>query len=230
MGDDGKKVGLSAAVKSVSNGIEPPEPVKVQLPLPVIGALEPLGAQSEHAGLQPGPGDGGVSEAGAQSEGEVDARRGPGRPPGATNRRTQDWVDYILARYRSPLIVLAEMFSRPVGQLAKELDCTRAEALRYQIAAAKELAPYVHAKMPVAVQIDGKGVVQLVIETVGEVAKPITGEDDGSVHLDAEVIDVEMIDAGRTDTKATDAEMVDANGIDAEGTDAEMVEESSEKS
>lgn len=44
-----------------------------------------------------------------------------GRPKGAKNRSTEQWRDYILARYRSPLVALAEMWSRTPAQLAADL-------------------------------------------------------------------------------------------------------------
>ncbi|KKL91822.1 hypothetical protein LCGC14_1890840 [marine sediment metagenome] len=104
-----------------------------------------------------------IGEAQAVAESQPQGR-GPGRPPGARNRRTDEWVDYLLARYRSPLIVLAEMYSRSVGELVKEVGCTKLEAIKLQIFAAEKLAPFVHQKQPLAIQVDAHGVVRLVIE------------------------------------------------------------------
>ena len=80
---------------------------------------------------------------------------GKGRPKGAINRATADWRDFILSRYRSPLVVLAETYSRPVHDLAAELGCSKLEAMQLQQRAAVELAPYVHGKMPVDISISG---------------------------------------------------------------------------
>ena len=80
------------------------------------------------------------------------------------NYPTEESVDDVLSRYASPLVRLAEICSRPVEQLAAELGCTRSQALRLQITAAKELAPYLHQKQPVADRAESKGVVHLVIE------------------------------------------------------------------
>lgn len=109
---------------------------------------------------------------------EAAQRHGPGRPAGSRNRRTDEWMEFILARYRSPLVFLAEAYTRPVAQLASELACTREEAFKLQVTAARELAPYLHQKQPVAVNVSGSGVVSLVIEApeLGAV-QPRKGDD-----------------------------------------------------
>lgn len=81
-----------------------------------------------------------------------------GRPPGARNKRTEEWVEFLSANYRSPLIMLAETVNRPVEVLAKHLGCSKAKAFEIQLAAAKELAPYMHQKLPQAVDLNGDGV------------------------------------------------------------------------
>lgn len=82
-------------------------------------------------------------------------RVGPGRPAGSINKRTAEMRDYILSRYTSPLIALAETYSRPVADLATELGCSKLEAFRLQQASAAELAPFLHGKMPVEVAFTG---------------------------------------------------------------------------
>ena len=76
-----------------------------------------------------------------------------GRPAGARNRRTQEWVDFILGQYRSPLVVLAETYSRPVAELAAELGCDKLEAFKAQQAAAVALAPYLHQRQAQMVEL-----------------------------------------------------------------------------
>jgi hypothetical protein len=104
----------------------------------------------------------------ANVESEAPRVRGAGRPPGALNKRTSDWTDHILANYQSPLVFLAKTFSRPVELLAAELGASKADAFALQIDAAKNLAPYVHQKQPLAVNVDSRGVIQLILETPGE--------------------------------------------------------------
>lgn len=114
------------------------------------------------------------------------ARRGPGRPQGARNKRTADFADFILCQYRSPLVVMAETYSRSVGELSAELGCTKQEAFSMQLQAARELAPYLHQKQPVAVNVDSSGVIQLVIESAIP-AGSVPGETvDGVITIEAQ--------------------------------------------
>lgn len=78
-----------------------------------------------------------------------------GRPKGAPNKRTAAMVAYLTSRYAHPLEVLAQVISRPVADLAKEIGATRADAFAFQIQAAKELAPYVSQKLPTLVDFKG---------------------------------------------------------------------------
>jgi hypothetical protein len=67
------------------------------------------------------------------------SRAGRGRPPGARNRTTREWCEYILGKYNSPLEVLAQMARAPTDQLARELNCTKFEAYREKRHAAESL-------------------------------------------------------------------------------------------
>jgi hypothetical protein len=110
------------------------------------------------------------------------ARSGPkgGRPKGARNRTTTEMIDYLRSRYPSPLIGLAEMWSRPPSELAKELGLYRyvqvgfgddgkvekvldvAEAARLQMKARETALPYWEKKQPIALEpvggADGLGI------------------------------------------------------------------------
>ena len=98
--------------------------------------------------------------------------RGPGRPPGAKNRSTEEWREYLLSRYQSPLIGLLEIASRSPVELAKELGLYRRvkvgengeletkvldihAAFAHQRAAMEAALPYLHQKQPLAIQGDG---------------------------------------------------------------------------
>lgn len=90
--------------------------------------------------------------------------RGLGRQAGQVNRRTALWTQHILAHHQSPLVLLAETYSRPVKDLAFELGCTLLEAFELQQRAAVELAPYLHGKQAVAIDLTTRGLVHLTIE------------------------------------------------------------------
>ncbi len=175
---EASKSGIKTAVETIAAGEPPLEPV-TQLPLPIAGDLR----------------DDEAMTAAAEA-----VRRGPGRPPGARNRSTEEWRNYLLQRYRSPLIALAELYSRDVRQLARELGNEHptfdqlVKLLQVQVEAATDLMPYLHSKQPLAVQVDAKGVVQLVIEASPEAAAllaPARRNGDGSVLIEGEVLDVE---------------------------------------
>ena len=94
----------------------------------------------------------------------AEEKRGPGRPKGSLNRSTNEWIDFLAARYRSPLQFLAESYNRPTEQLAEELQCKAKDAYALQMKAAEALAPYWHQKQPQAIQLDeNSGMVALVI-------------------------------------------------------------------
>ena len=131
MSDDAKE-GLQAAVEAIDQG-EPPAASEEQIEIFPPIALKPAAAPGEAPAID----------------------RGPGRPKGARNKRTEQWVEYIEGRYRSPLIFLAETYSRTVEELAAELCCKREDAFKLQLQAAKELAPYLHQKLPIAVDVKG---------------------------------------------------------------------------
>lgn len=102
-----------------------------------------------------------------------------GRPAGARNKSTEEWVRYFLSRYRSPMTALAEIYSRPLDELVAHLQAIAdkhsvvkagagegvavgvarihpLEVAKMQIAAAAALLPYVHKKQPMDVTVDNR--------------------------------------------------------------------------
>jgi len=123
-------------------------------------------------------------------------KRGPGRPKGSKNKRTEDWTEYLLNNYRSPLIMFAETYSRPTAGLALELHCTLEEAYKIQMDAAKQLVPYVHQKLPQAIEIDtDKGLVSLTL-VVGSAYAELQSKAKVEI-IDAETI--EIVDPEKTE-------------------------------
>lgn len=114
------------------------------------GEAAPVEAQATQLALYPAAQ---LGELPAEKVARTEALRGPGRPKGAINRKTTDWAKFILGRYRSPLEFMAELYSRRTIDLAAEIGCKPAEALVAQVRAAEGLAPYLHGKMPVQVEV-----------------------------------------------------------------------------
>lgn len=93
---------------------------------------------------------------GAEIEAEPDGaiRRGPGRPPGARNRSTEELLEAFGRQYRHPLFVLGAIWSRTVDVLSRELGCSKLEAFTLQQRAAEAALPYTTKRMPQALEID----------------------------------------------------------------------------
>jgi len=131
------------------------------------GASQPQGSLF---GADPAEPDG----AGALPEMEA-APRGRGRPAGSRNRSTEEWSRFILTRYRSPLLGLAELAQATPKDLQTDLGgapvkdapggCTLVEAVRLIMAAQQALAPYLHQKQPLAIDAGGVGMMQVIIQT-----------------------------------------------------------------
>ena len=169
---DPKEAGIAGVIRQrhdeLKKALKAGEALPAQLPLLPVSESEAVDGAD---GTDPAEGQG---------------RRGPGRPAGSRNRRTQDWVDYILAKYPSPLEALASCYARSVDVLMAELKCSRLDAYKIQQAAAANLAPYIHQKQPMAMQIEGKGMVQLIIQGVDDDAD-LAGLDDESVVIEGTI-------------------------------------------
>lgn len=83
----------------------------------------------------------------------VGQARSVGRPRGAMNRRSAEFRRWYLEKFPHPLEAMGQALARPVDVLAAELGCSRLEAFQTQMQAARELAPYLEGKMPVAVDV-----------------------------------------------------------------------------
>lgn len=112
--------------------------------------------------------------------------RGPGRPPGARNRSTEAWRAYLLQRFGSPLEALLQVATAKTSELARDMGLKPGDAFRIQVDALEAALPYVHQKLPQAVEVHGEGaVLNLVVsqEVYNQVARP----EDGAVRLEGTI-------------------------------------------
>ena len=128
--------------------------------------------------IRPGAGAGGVARI--------------GRPPGARNRTTAAMVAYLRRNYADPLEAMASTFTRTVGDLAAELGCTKEDAYKLQQQAARDLAPYMYAKIPANMKLEGEGHFTL---TIGDEVAPGSVEEDQDgqgFDIEGEYVEVEQ--------------------------------------
>lgn len=88
---------------------------------------------------------------------------GPGRRPGSKNRRTAEWAAYIDQRYGSPLEALAKVMAEGPEALRERLGCERLEAFDRWARVAEAVMPYLHQKLPTAVDVQGGSMVPIVV-------------------------------------------------------------------
>lgn len=125
-------------------------------------------------------------------------KSGAGRPPGARNRSTEEWARFLLNQGRSPLTVLQQLYSRPTEELVDQLQAMAdkhksyvetkdggrwervainpLDVLKMQRDAAIALAPYVHKKQPLAIEVDER---RLGITIIGDLGGDLGGDEDG---------------------------------------------------
>jgi hypothetical protein len=110
-------------------------------------------------------------------------RRGRGRPKGAQNRKTQDFATWYDAQgYKDPLQLMAEFITAdPIGVQAFYIENERTQKAigkqfglavpslddirKAQFDAAAELAPYLHGKAPVRIEVVDERLPVLVINS-----------------------------------------------------------------
>lgn len=165
------------------------EGVKTAVELLLEARPDVAARQAEQLALLPTP----AALADRAADDEAARRSGPGRPPGSRNKRTEEWVEFIQARYRDPLIFLAETWSRPVDVLAAELGCPKDEAFKIQRAAAEAALPYLHQKLPQAVSIDAKS--DLTLQLVMPSADGYVARQAGVQIIEATIVENQEVKA-----------------------------------
>lgn len=118
-----------------------------------------------------------------ERENQAAILRGPGRPKGSKNRKTEDWIDYINTNYGNPMVVLAKAMIEPLDQVRRALGGTLAEADKRRRECAEALLPFMHQKLPQAVELD-KGIAQLVINMNGASVEVKPGEPNRTIEIE----------------------------------------------
>lgn len=140
-----------------------------------------------------------MPEHGAQQLALIDVEapaRGAGRPKGAKNKSTKQWVEYFLSVCDSPMIALGKMYSENTAALASRLHCKDIEAFKVQAAAATALLPYIHQKQPTLIDTN-EGTLPLIQLTVSQTVYNEVVADNGS--LKDEFAGVEILDLPTTE-------------------------------
>lgn len=126
-----------------------------------------------------------------------DGKRPVGRPPGRRNVRTQRIAEFILSTVGDPAVELARMGMLGVDNLAAALGCSRAEAIVEKRLCLIAVLPYVHSRMPIAVDVRDHKVVSLTI-VEGPTSGSDAANDAGITVLDgvAEIVANQGVDDG----------------------------------
>jgi len=96
--------------------------------------------------------------------------RHPELPSAAARGRHRAYLQVLETRFPAPLGRLAGIYTSDVVQLARDLGCTRLEALREVVAAAKASLPYWHQAQPTAINLSGTPVAPVIVQVSGDVA------------------------------------------------------------
>lgn len=121
-------------------------------------------------------------------------RRGAGRPKGSRNRSTEAWRSFFLRQNKSPLMFLGGIYSVPTSKLASDIGVEMEDALKYQIAAAQAVLPYVHQKQPIAVERSDDILPVINITMTRNEVNVMTSSQNGQLQLKPEYREIELID------------------------------------
>ncbi|MFW5920817.1 MAG: hypothetical protein ACOCUS_03165 [Polyangiales bacterium] len=172
------KDGLKAAVDATHDPAQAP----VDEPGEQLGFLD----EPAQSGGSPAPGGG--------------ERRGPGRPAGSRNRRTEEWVAYITQRYGAPLEELAKVMAAgpfglrdlrgPNGEPLRDADgkpLSTIAAFHLWLQVVQTLMPYLHQKRPTAVEVSAAPPVpveMVVSEATRALIEGAATDPDGSLKIE----------------------------------------------
>jgi hypothetical protein len=143
---------------------------------------------------------------------------GKGRPRGLRNHKTEYWINYLTRRYASPLEVLAQLANAPIDTLARELHCSRLDAVREKRHAAEALAPYLHQRLSV-VELHPPGAPGMPVSlSMVAIAEGLSEIDGRTIEAGAEAWEPEASsDTGDGDSGSTANSSLPAISLDEQG-------------
>lgn len=97
--------------------------------------------------------------------GEAGAAGKKGRPPGARNKKTEEFVAFVRAIGGDPMIGLAKASATDPLTLAKALGAKPFEVWKLQQELRKALLPYFHAARPAELKVAGGGALAVAVFT-----------------------------------------------------------------
>lgn len=121
--------------------------------------------------------------------------RGPGRPKGALNKRSEQLAKLVCQQSGDPVLYMASIYATPLDQLVELLKIAdpsdkaskRGElaikALNVQLAAASAVSPYVHSKKPVESNVNVRSDGVLIMPTAA--GPSVAGVDDTGAQMQA---------------------------------------------
>lgn len=93
----------------------------------------------------------------------VPVKRGAGRPAGSRSRSTEEFRRFVFGQFGDPSYELASFTVMPLAQLRQALGCTLLEAADFKRKCIADLMPYLHQRMPQAIQLGADGEFTLVL-------------------------------------------------------------------
>jgi hypothetical protein len=116
-------------------------------------ALELALAEARAVEAAEGPEQGDLFGDGERVEGREVERRGPGRPPGARNARTDQLAKWYIGQNGDPLSIGTKISALPIlargvlEGLAERLGCSRHDAAKFWASIYSATMPYLHQRL-----------------------------------------------------------------------------------
>lgn len=102
-------------------------------------------------------------------------RRGPGRPAGARNKRTERTLNWLMSRHGDPRERALAFCDMAIADIAVMLNCTLIQAAVEQRLMIQTILPYVAQKQPLAIDVTSKRAIYLTIDAGGQASAGAPG-------------------------------------------------------